>query len=229
MSGLRLEAQHRGPATSANGGWTAGVLAARLPGAAAVTVTLRLPPPLERDLDVRGGGDSVALRDGEALVAEAVVGEPPEPVPSVDADEAAAAEAAYAGLVDHPFPGCFVCGTTPPAGQGLRLRPGPVGPGRTACTWTPHPAHTSAAHVWAALDCPSGWTDDIAGRPMVLGRITASVHRRPVSGERLVVVGALLDRVGRKTLTAASVYDAAGLLVGTATHTWIRVDPTAFA
>ncbi len=229
MSVLRLDAQHRGPATSANGGWTAGVLAARLPGAAAVTVTLRLPPPLERDLDVHAGSERVQLRDGEALVAEAVVGEPPEPVPPADADDAAAAEAAYPGLVDHPFPGCFVCGTTPLEGQGLRLRPGPIGPGRTACSWTPHPAHASAAHVWAALDCPSGWTDDIAGRPMVLGRITAAIHRPPVGGERLVVVGALLDRVGRKSLTAASVYDAAGHLLGTAAHTWIRVDPSAFA
>ena len=38
----------RGPARSGNGGWTAGVLAAYLPGDGPVTVTLRRPPPLAR-------------------------------------------------------------------------------------------------------------------------------------------------------------------------------------
>ncbi len=93
----------------------------------------------------------------------------------------------------------------------------------------PHPAHTEPAHVWAALDCPGGWTDDIAGRPMVLGRITAVVRRLPLPGERLVVVGAWLETSGRKTMTATSVYDAAGRVVGSAAHTWIRIDPSTFA
>ena len=161
-------------------------------------------------------------------MAEAEPGEVPEPVEPVDPGVARAAEPAYAGLVDHPFPGCFVCGPEAAEGVGLRLRPGPVAPGRTACTWTPQPTQLEAAHVWAALDCPGGWTGDLVGRPMVLGRITAVIRRLPRSGEPLVVVGALVDAVGRKSRTATSVYDAAGREVGSAFHTWIRVDPPTF-
>ena len=39
-------------------------------------VTLRLPPPLERSMDVREEGDKVALIDGDKVVAEARRGGP---------------------------------------------------------------------------------------------------------------------------------------------------------
>jgi hypothetical protein len=229
VTSVVIDAVHRGPARSGNGGWTAGVLAAHLPGSEAVTVTLRRPPPLSRPLAVRRDGEGAELLDGDRVVAEAAPAGRPPPVAAVSAGDARAAEATYAGLVTHPFPGCFVCGTEPAAGVGMRLRPGRVGPGRTACTWTPRPGHGSAAHVWAALDCPGGWTDDIEGRPMVLGRMTAAVLRGPRVGEDLVVVGVLLDRGERKSRTATTVYDAAGREVGSAVHTWIRVDPHSFA
>lgn len=229
MTAVVIDAVHCGPSGSGNGGWTAGLLAAHLPGHEAVTVTLRRPPPLSRPLTVRRDGERAELLDGDLVVAEAEPAGRPAAVTAVSADNARAAEAAYPGLVTHPFPGCFVCGTEPAARVGLRLRPGRVEPGRTACTWTPHPGHDSATHVWAALDCPGGWTEDIEGRPMVLGRITAAVQRTPRVGEELVVVGELVDRAGRKSRTATSVYDAAGREVGSAVHTWIQVDPHSFA
>ena len=48
--------------------------------------------------------------------------------------EARGAASRFAGHHDHPFPGCFVCGTERAAGDGLRLFPGPVagGSGRIA-------------------------------------------------------------------------------------------------
>jgi len=225
---LVIDETHRGPWRSGNGGWTAGRLAAYLPGTAAVTVTLRSPPPLATPLEVRVEPGNASLHHGDELVAEAAPDEVPAAVPAVTAAAARAAEADYPGLVDHPFPSCFVCGTRPPVGEGLRLRPGPIASGRTACTWTPAPGHVELAHQWAALDCPGGWTDDIAGRPMVLGRMTAASVRAPVAGEELVVVGLRLERVGRKVMTATSLYDASGQVVGTAAHTWIRVDPRSF-
>lgn len=229
MTILRIDAAHCGPDGSGNGGWTAGLLAGHLQGTDGVSVTLRRPPPLERDLTVRRDHGRVLLLDDDRLVAEAEPAGLPDTVAPVDAGAAAAAEVAYQGLVEHPFPRCFACGTTPAEGAGLRLRPGRVAAGRTACTWTPHVAHTETAHVWAALDCPGGWSDDIVGRPMVLGRISAAVHRRPRPGERLVVVGAWRETAGRKSITATSVYDASGHVVGSAAHTWIRVDPRTFA
>ncbi len=51
--------------------------------------------------------------------------------------QAGDAESSYAGLSDHPFATCFVCGTARAAGDGLRLLPGRYRPGRSACVWTP--------------------------------------------------------------------------------------------
>jgi len=239
-STLRIGADRCGPTWSGNGGWTAGLLADAVDPRATVTVTLRRPPPLDTDLrvepDATGGG--VRLLAGLDLVAEASGPEDPEgpdPVPPVDADAAAAAEPAYAGLRGHPFPRCFVCGPERGAGDGLALRPGPVGPGRTACTWVPHESFADPdgtlpePHLWAALDCPGGWTVDLAGRPMVLGRITARVARRARAGERLVVAGRHRRTAGRKTWTATTVYDASGAVVGRAAQLWVGVDPATFA
>ena len=47
------------------------------------------------------------------------------------------------------------------------------------------------------------------------------------------MVGALLDATARKSVTATTVYDTAGSRIGSeigsAVHTWIQVDPLAFA
>jgi len=231
---VRIEAGRCGPERSGNGGWTAGLLAAHLGGA--VTVTLRRPPPLGTDLEVVVKDGAARLLYGSHLVAEASVEVTDEldPVAPADIDAAVAAESAYHGLLAHPFPRCFVCGPERGVGDGLCLRPGPTTDGHTACTWVPHEAFAdddgrlNPAYVWAALDCPGGWTADLAGRPMVLGRMTAAVERRARVGERLVVVGQHLDSSGRKTRTATSLYDADGQVVGRAAQLWLSVDPQTF-
>ncbi len=235
MGFVRVERRFQGPERSGNGGYVAGLvgtaLAADLGPGSVPKVTLRMPPPLEKDLELGAG----RLTDGDALVAEAV------PVDSeflADAtidpvlpEEARAAEAAYRGLQDHPFPTCFVCG---PANQnGLRLKPGPIGGGRTACTWTPAADLTTDGLVdevflWAALDCPGGWTIDLEGRPSVLGQLTACIDARPEAGEECVALGRYLGEDGRKTFTASTLYDADGRVLARAKHTWITVDPAAF-
>lgn len=85
-----------GPPDSGNGGYTCGLVAARVDGPA--EVTLRLPPPLETPLTVASGdAGSVRVLGGDALVAEGVRrdGEDlgidvPEPVSVADAERAAA-------------------------------------------------------------------------------------------------------------------------------------------
>lgn len=238
---LRIERQYRGPTSTGNGGWTAGLLATALNGAGPagpVDVTLRQPPPLDTALSVASDGSTARLSDPNGdTVADALATEPAalgDLVPPVDAATARAAESQYAGLRHHPFPECFTCGTARAEGDGLRLFPGPIGSGRTATTWTPHPAmagpdgRLDPPYVWAALDCPGGWTADLEGRPMVLGRMTAEVIARPLAGETHVVVGRWLDVDGRKTRTASTVYDADGRVVGRAAHIWIAIDPAAF-
>ena len=104
-----------------------------------------------------------------------------DPAP-VSLEAARAAEERYEGLVDHPFPTCFSCGTARTPGDGLCLRPGPLddGTGRYAATWTPD--EVDVPLVWAALDCPGGWSAGIAGRPMVLGTMTARIRALPETG-----------------------------------------------
>lgn len=242
-----VDPRFAGPPGSGNGGYTAGLLAQLLPTDPrhGVQVTLRLPPPLGVDLatepvteasvDPAGNVTAVRLRHGDRLVAEAQTVEADiSPVEVVSLAAACEAEQEYAGLRGHPFPGCFTCGPDREPGDGLRLAPGPVADRRTACTWTPEPNladHDGLVRdefVWAALDCPGGWTADLQGRPMVLGRITAQVDDRARAGERHVVMGQWLGEEGRKTFTATTAYDSDGRVVARARHVWIAVDPAAF-
>lgn len=237
---LRIERRYCGPDGSGNGGYVAGrvgtALAALATGGTVPQVTLRRPPPLEVELDLLVDPEQARLVGPGAVVAEAV---------PVDADtlaeavvdpvgpyDARAVEASYRGLVQHPFPRCFVCG--PDNVDGLRLRPGPLGDGRTACTWVPGAATAvedglvDPVYLWAALDCPGGWTIDLEGRPSVLGRLTASIDARPPAGEHCVVMGRKLSEDGRKTATATTLYDADGRILARARQVWIAVDPATF-
>ena len=199
-------------------------------------VTLRMPPPLEKELELAVDADGARLLDADSLVAQAVPVDgdflADATIDPVLPEEARVAEAAYRGLTDHPFPTCFVCG--PANSRGLQLKPGPVGDGRTACTWKPaadlarHDGLVDEIFLWSALDCPGGWTIDLEGRPSVLGPLTACIDARPRAGEECVALGRRLGEDGRKTFTASTLYDADGRVLARARHTWITVDPAAF-
>jgi hypothetical protein len=211
-----------GPPGSANGGYACGLVAAILGGVA--EVTLKRPPPLERELEaqVHLDGESVDVRDGETLVAEGrkveVEVEAAEPVPL---DDAEAASRRYLGFEHHAYPTCFTCG--PKREDGLRIFAGPVEgrPGVVAAPWTPRES-PSPEVVWAALDCPSGWAvDDFQREGVLLGRMAAHVLRLPAPGEPHVVAGWKVGEDGRKRYAASAVYDAAGEVLASARSTWI--------
>lgn len=236
---LTVARRFRGPATSANGGYTAGLLATQLPGAAdagaAATVRLHTPPPLDTAMSIERSDGGVVLRHGRTIVAEAAPATlDVAPVPALPYGHALAAAARYAGFTEHPFPGCVVCGPHRAPGDGLRIFPGRTVPGRTAAAWAPEAGVVGADDtvptplVWAALDCPGGWTADIAGRPMVLGTITARVYRAPGLGELCVVTGALRGTSGRRTDTATTLYGADGEVLAQAEAVWVEIDAAAF-
>jgi hypothetical protein len=180
---VRISQRFNGPPRSANGGIAAGRLAAYV-GAPAVEVTLRRPPPLDRDLRVDASGGTARLHDGDVLVAEAVPTTVElAPGPAVPVELAAATRGVPPD--EHPFPTCFVCG--PSRSDGLGLRPGPLPDGRTACVWTP--VDDDPVHVWAALDCPGGFAAGLTGGPMLLGRIALTRTGEVRPGEPHVVVG----------------------------------------
>jgi hypothetical protein len=240
-----LPRRFNGPARSANGGFTAGSLAERVADAEgrAVEVTLRRPPPLEVPLTVSSVDGVTVLWEQDNRVAEAVpASEAVEAVEAVPPGMAAEAMLRYPGLRAHPFPSCFACGPDREEGDGLRIFPGPVVTDRgfVASLWVPQPGHAEStdlvdgvqrcgvATTWAALDCVGGWSEDLEGRPCVLGRMTARVDALPVVGDAHVVVGRHVGTDGRKSFTASTLYDSDGRVVGAARHTWIQVDPSAF-
>jgi hypothetical protein len=232
VASLSIPRRFNGPPRSGNGGWVCGALAATLPDEGVgrpVTVTLRLPPPLEVPLDVSNADGGAVLSHEGRPVAEAVeTNTSPSPVAPVTVAEAREAEASYAGLAHHPFSGCFVCGTDREPGDGLRIFPGPVpgGDGRVAATWTPTESNVPVA--WAATDCPSAWASDLLERPLVVGRMTVEVHRLPRVGETHVVVGEVRRVEGRKTFTAATLYGPGDDVVAAAEHIWFAIDPKEF-
>ena len=190
-------------------------------------------------------GTTTLLHDG-AVVAEALpTVDDLVAVPAVSQAVAEAAEASYAGATRHPFPTCFACGPERAEGDGLRIFPGEVDPvdghRRVAATWTPHPSlsedwhlygqagrHVALPVAWAALDCVGGWAEDLLGRPMVLGQMTARVDSLPHVGTTHVVVGEHRGAEGRRTMTASTLDAPDGTVVGIAEHVWVAVDPAAF-
>jgi hypothetical protein len=212
--------RYNGPPDSGNGGYTCGLVAAILGGVA--EVTLRRPPPLDRDLEVVRANGRVQIRDGAALVAEAEPAAVDADVPTpVSVEEAAEASARYAGFLHHAYNTCFVCG--PGREDGLRVYAGPVEgrPGLVASPWTPGP-EVRPELVWAALDCPSGWAvDDFQREGVLLGRMAAEIDRLPASGEPHVIVGWRVGEDGRKRFAGSALLTAEGEALVRARSTWI--------
>ena len=248
---LLIPARYCGPPNSANGGYTAGALAHALiansgaDAASMVSVRLQQPPPLDEPMSLRVIDDGLELsRDGAAVAVARFGGEEIEPVEPVGPAEAMQASATFTGLTDHPFATCFSCG--PARDDGLGIFPGAVEPVegliRMAARWTPDDsiradfheldapdARTCMAATWAALDCIGGWAGGIGeSRPAVLGSMTARIEALPTIGEPHVVMGQGISTEGRKTLTASTLYDSDGRIVGLARHTWITIDPADF-
>jgi hypothetical protein len=242
---ITVSARFNGPPGTANGGYLAGRLAAHVPAdaAAGVTVTLRRPAPLERPLTVVGGTGPLTLHqdpaDGSPIAEASAVDAGsalPTPIDPVTPAEAHRASTAFPGFAAwNPYGSCFVCGTERAEGDGLRLFPGMLAdrPDTNACVWTPSAAfvapgteQVAAEFVWAALDCPGGWTGMDRTTALLLGRMTTYVYALPYPDEPCVVLGRRLVRDGRKFGTATTLYDAEGRVAAHAEQVWIAPKPS---
>jgi hypothetical protein len=211
-----IPARFNGPAGSGNGGYSAGIFAIAGLGPAPAQVTLRQPPPLETTLELR----DLSVYDAAVLVATvepATVDTVVAPVSFMEANDVAPS---YPGFVAHPFPTCYVCGTE--RTDGLGLHPGRLPDGRMAAPFVV-PDDVSAVTLWAALDCPGGWSVNQHARPFVLGRIAARVDALPAPGDECVVMGELIGSEGRKGFTRTTVYSPTGAVLATAHSTWIAL------
>ncbi|HKE65405.1 MAG TPA: hypothetical protein VKB59_12260 [Micromonosporaceae bacterium] len=224
MSTVVIESRYNGPAGTGNGGWSAGTIAALVDRPGGTVVTLLAPPPLATPLSVVRDADRVSVvgPDGVTVGEGAPAHVDTEPVPPVDFATAVEASKDYSGLADHPFPTCFVCGPQRAIGDGLRLFPGRLGSGRTAAPWRV-PDDVTQTMVWAALDCPGGWTVGVEARPYVLGRIAVRLDGVPAPGDECVVMGQLLSSEGRKALVATTLYSPTGEPLARSRATWIAI------
>ena len=220
-----IPGRYNGPPTSGNGGWVSGLVASSTPvtqDAPAVSVRLRLPPPLDRELTL-DVGPTTTLRDGDDVVATAAAAPTPDgPLPDpVTVEQARAAEANALSADEHPFPTCSGCGPAHPTG--LRMRSGRVeGTSTYAATWTPR--DDAPPEVWAALDCPGGKAAGFPATLMVLGTMTAQVFTPPVIGEEHVVLSWSRGDDGRKRHAGSALLTADGRLLARADQTWIAID-----
>ena len=185
MTSIIIDKRYCGPPNSGNGGYVCGRLARHIPGGA--EVTLRIPPPLEKPLDVVATDDGLwELRDGATVVATGR----PASVELARLERASFDEACAAELLtpvkphEHLLPTCFVCGPARAQGDGLRIFAGPLvrqsrnASAVLAATWTPDP-------TWRRRTASS--RPNFSGRrsivpramlPLTTGRAAASTGRR---------------------------------------------------
>jgi len=226
---VSIPARFNGPPTSANGGYSCGIVATLVEGEA--EVTLRSPPPLDTPMSVTHREAMVLVHHGDTLVAEgrsvALDLEYPT-APSLD--QAAEARSHYLGYTRHEFPTCFTCGTR--RDDGLAIHPGPVmGTGIVASTWTPDPSLPADGGalrpeiVWAALDCPGAWATmrEVTSAAVVLGRMAARIVAPVPVDEPLVSYGWQMGAAGRKAYAGTAVADARGNVLAYARQVWIAL------
>ena len=234
MSTVRIERRFRGPPESGNGGYVAGLVAAAL-GGSNCTVTLKSPPPIDRDLTLETDGSAATLLDDDSIVVtasrEPVDIEVPPPPTLAEAQDA---EPRFIGHSNHIFPGCFVCGPERNSGDGMRIFPGQLHDSarRVAATWTPDESvaddrgFVRPEFIWAALDCPGYFAAETDAGMALLGRMSAVLHRKAKVGEPLIITGWPIDAEGRKHRVGTALHDAHGNLVAASTATWITLNET---
>jgi hypothetical protein len=157
----------------------------------------------------------------------------PPPLPGREAI-AAAREAFMADTrMTTIYPYCFVCGKKREEGDGLRIFAGAVeGSPVNADIWMPDASLAdekglvAPEYLWAALDCPGAFALRAGTTPVLLGRFTGEVRRRPKPGAPLTVAAWKTGEDGRKRFSSSALYDEGGEIIAAANAVWIEIaDP----
>ncbi len=227
-----IDPRYRGPPHSGNGGYVAGLLAARLGGSG--DASFRRPVPLGHELQADWNlseGTATLCDQGELLVevqqSEVAIAAPPPP----SLAEATAATARHLGRrVRLPFAHCLGCGIERGEGDGLRIFAGPVGRDALyAAPWMPHAAHADAngdvrpEFVWTALDCSGGFA--LMGEVMrflVTAWLAVRIDTLPKAGETCVVAAWPVERGERKHKSGTAIYAGDGRVLAVGGALWIE-------
>jgi hypothetical protein len=243
MPTFKIARRFNGPHDSGNGGYSAGLAAQFVPGADAVEATIRAAIPLEQTLRLHGTDDGVEIMTDDAntrilvMTLKAAHIEMPD-VKSPGLEAATVAAATYRDPADHVLPHCFVCGPARPEGDGLRIfadwlkdPAGVENPNMfpiVAAPWRPTPDLADPSgliapeFMWAALDCPGAFAID--AEPILLGRMSAKIVRRPIADAPVVVVAWSKGRERRKHFAGSALFSEAGELLAFSEQTWIQID-----
>ena len=229
-----IDRRFHGPPDSGNGGYSCGMLGKHIEGSA--VVRLRIPPPLNAEMEIRKTDDGVALYHNDKLVASARAATVDIDIPP--APDFAAAEAAslrYRGFEDHFYPGCFVCGPQREHGDGLRVFAGDVEPGSgpqgmVAATWIPDESladtsgHVSAEYIWSVLDCPGAYSfPEPASGTILLGELAVAIEGLVSIAEKCVLIGWEISHEGRKHYTGTALFGESGSCRAVGYATWFEV------
>jgi len=229
---LVIPSKYCGPSQTGNGGYTSGLLAARLSGA--VTVRLVKGVPLDVQMRVESNGDELRVLYEDTLIAIArrsSLDIQPPPAPSFA--EAEAASRTFFGHERHVFARCFVCGTDRQPGDGLRIHPGAI-PSRSlvAGPWVPNGSladatgHVRPEFLWASLECTGGVA--LFPQLVVMGELTGRIDGTLKPGEKCVSAGWPMGKDGRKHYAGTALYGEDGRAVAVGHATWIEISREAF-
>lgn len=231
-----IPTRFQGPPNTGNGGYVSGLLGKYHNGA--VEVTLRKPPPMEKELTLNLEEGNLLLNDQETLIASGKLSELDLEIPECPSLEVAevASENYERYKAFHTFPNCFVCGYKRKIGKGLRIFTGQYNEENLfASPWIPYQALangdglTAKEFLWAALDCPGAFAamgQNFA--PMVLGRMTGQVYQSVEVEKPAIVIGWNIEKKGRKHMVGTAVFNHQQELCAAAKSIWFEIDPTKY-
>lgn len=227
---VTIEGRYNGPPNSANGGYTAGLLARELSGP--VQVRLLSPPPLATPLRLETDSAMASLFHDDTKIAEATVCQLESHTPECpDQERIVNTHGTYPDIHHHQLPSCFVCGPARSAEDGLAIFPIPFDDHGVGCLWRPHKSvHDGSGRIpseilWAAMDCPGYFAHRQPENLMLLGSMSAEIFNLPKADQTFTVCG-WQDRIdGRKYYSITAIFDQQGELCGKSEQVWITLRP----
>ena len=227
---LIIQRRFNGPPASGHGGYVAGMLSQHFEQSC--TVRISAPIPLETPLALSWQDNRLEARSGEALILSArpdtVTLTPPAP-PSLETARKAAANPTSFGAGGPST--CFVCGRNRAESDGLHIHCGRIDETHAASVWRPHETFCDAdgtvrpEYIWAALDCPGGFSLPLSDTTYLLGEMNAVLHRPVRNGGEIIVHAWHAWSDGRKHFAGTALHAADGTLLAQADTLWIELTP----
>lgn len=227
---ITVPSQFNGPPASGNGGYAAGVLSHYF--RAPQVVRIAAPIPLDAPLEVSEQDDRLNARAGDTLILSARPGTVTLTAPAPPSPEAARKAAANPTSFGAGGPStCFVCGRNRADGDGLHIHCGRIDETHAASVWRPHANFCDAdglvrpEYIWAALDCPGGFSLPLTDTTYLLGEMSALLHKPVRAGEEIIVHAWHAWSKGRRHLAGTALHAADGTLLAQADTLWIELTP----